>query len=136
VLKICTKCKKRRQILFFYKDKTKPDGLDAWCANCRINYRKVNKKEIIKRRKPKLRDEQLKYVYGITRNEYNTMYKNQKAKCGICKLHEKHFTRILCVDHCHITGKIRGLLCHKCNAALGAFRDNIDILKNAIKWLE
>jgi hypothetical protein len=42
----------------------------------------------------------------------------------------------LAVDHCHTTGKIRGLLCSKCNPALGAFNDNIEILNSAIKYLK
>lgn len=136
MLKECTKCQKRRQSLFFYKDITKSDGLDSWCANCRNKYKKDNRVKIIERRKPKLREEQLKYCYGISKQDYDTMYKKQKGNCGICRQNEKTFSRILCVDHCHKTGKVRGLLCHKCNAALGAFKDNIKILNAAIKWLK
>ena len=44
--------------------------------------------------------------------------------------------RRLCVDHCHTTGNVRGLLCDTCNTALGKFRDNIDLLNEAIKYLK
>ena len=55
----------------------------------------------------------------------------QEKRCVICKRNV-----ILRVDHCHTTGKVRGLLCHNCNTGLGQFKDNIDNLKMAIKYLE
>lgn len=58
------------------------------------------------------------------------------ATCAICKKHKSNFTRALAVDHCHTTGKIRGLLCTNCNRALGNIKDSIDNLKNAIEYLE
>lgn len=67
--------------------------------------------------------------------KYNEMSEQQNHKCKICgKIDEQN--KQLCVDHYHSTGKIRGLLCHKCNRALGAFKDNIDIIENAIKYLK
>lgn len=53
--------------------------------------------------------------YGITQGEYRMMYTAQEGKCKICAAHK----RTLCVDHCHTTGKVRGLLCHRCNLMLG-----------------
>jgi len=53
--------------------------------------------------------------YGISEDYYNILYKNQDGKCLICK--EKR--NKLCIDHDHITGEVRGLLCIKCNAMLG-----------------
>lgn len=47
-----------------------------------------------------------------------------------------HHKSKLVVDHCHDTGIVRGLLCHNCNRALGLFKDKIEVLKNAIKYLE
>lgn len=74
----------------------------------------------------------LERVYGITIQEYEEMVKNQKGKCLIC--HTK--TTKLVVDHNHTTSKVRGLLCQKCNSALGIFKDSKVILQSAINYLE
>lgn len=74
----------------------------------------------------------LKNKYGITLEDYNLILKNQDDGCAVCKRKEK----ILCVDHCHKTGKVRGLLCHLCNRAIGMMKDDISILQNAIIYLK
>jgi hypothetical protein len=58
----------------------------------------------------------------------------QDHKCKICKM-KADLHNELCVDHCHKTGKVRGLLCRQCNTGLGNFRDNTELLKSAIKYL-
>ena len=73
----------------------------------------------------------LKKKYGIDYEVYLKMYEVQKGLCIICETK----TRLL-VDHCHQTGKVRGLLCTHCNSGLGFFRDNKTALKNAIKYLD
>lgn len=136
MLKECTKCSKRRQLMKFFKDKTKSDGLDSWCMYCRNRYKRLNRFKILKRRNKTARVDQLKCLYGMSQKDYDFLYKKQKGKCGICRQHSSSFTRILCVDHSHRTGLVRGLLCFKCNAALGGFKDNRKLLNNAIQWLE
>jgi len=79
----------------------------------------------------KRKKNQLKRDYGITLEIYKEMFNKQNGRCAICKNEFK----TLCVDHDHLTGKIRGLLCHKCNLILGYSGDNIIILKNSIKYL-
>jgi hypothetical protein len=86
-----------------------------------------------------------KYVktYGITLDEYEIMLKEQDYKCAICRREETRVVRngsdeakrMLAVDHCHETGKVRGLLCSDCNPSLGGFQDSIEILANAIAYL-
>ena len=65
------------------------------------------------------------------------MYKKQSGKCGICKrrMYSKRY-KAFCVDHCHTTMRIRGLLCHNCNRALGMLRDDPDALRAAIEWIK
>jgi len=75
----------------------------------------------------------LRWRYGLTLEEYETMEKNQNGCCAICKT---PFEKNGEIDHNHTSGKIRGLLCHHCNIALGSFKDNPEILKNAIRYLE
>lgn len=77
----------------------------------------------------------LKKRYGITLNQYNSLVKYQNGQCLICKGNQ-NLRRPLAVDHCHKTGKIRGLLCDPCNIGLAFFRDNKSSLAQAIKYLE
>jgi hypothetical protein len=76
----------------------------------------------------------LKSKYGITLNEYMEMFNEQKGNCAICGRNQKMFKKRLCVDHCHKTKKVRGLLCPSCNMSLGKFK-NIEILESAINYL-
>jgi len=78
---------------------------------------------------------------GITPDEYYKMYTEQEGKCKICKKHESEIInqvnhiRKLYIDHCHISGKIRGLICQKCNTGIAMFEDDIKSLQNAISYL-
>tara|TARA_R110000796_G_scaffold228591_1_gene345768 strand:+ start:221 stop:556 length:336 start_codon:yes stop_codon:yes gene_type:complete len=73
--------------------------------------------------------------YKIDVNEYNIMFKKQKGCCAGCNIHQKDIEKRLCIDHCHTTNKVRKLLCHKCNTALGLVDENISTLKRLIKYL-
>lgn len=71
--------------------------------------------------------------HGLTKDQFNQMLENQAHKCLIC---ETDIDKTSHIDHCHGTGKIRGILCGKCNKGLGQFEDNIELMKKAIKYLE
>ncbi len=73
----------------------------------------------------------LKKNYGITLKVYNNIIELQNKRCYICDNETK-----LYVDHCHTSGRIRGLLCNTCNLGLGAFKDSIANLEKAISYLE
>jgi hypothetical protein len=73
--------------------------------------------------------------YGITPKQYDEMSVAQEHLCKICRQKCKT-ERQLAVDHCHKTGKVRGLLCKLCNSLLGSARDDISILENSIKYLK
>jgi hypothetical protein len=70
--------------------------------------------------------------YGITYSEYKARSAIQAFKCKICGVGEKK----LVVDHNHKTLEVRGLLCHSCNCALGLLKDNVEVMKKAIQYLE
>jgi Autographiviridae endonuclease VII len=78
------------------------------------------------RRKRQLAD------YGISVEDYNALLVKQDGACAICK---RKSDRTLCVDHCHSTGVVRGLLCRKCNAGLGCYDDNPSFMLAAIEYL-
>lgn len=79
----------------------------------------------------------LKYKFGITEEQYDKMLADQGGCCAICKSSNSGNKRSsrLSIDHCHSTGKIRGLLCSSCNKAIGLMKDSQDILVSAISYL-
>ena len=89
--------------------------------------------------KEKSKDTRLRREFHTTLEEYNRVLKHQNYCCAICKkkFNKKGELFILSVDHSHITGLIRGLLCYVCNKfILGRFQDNVNILKAAVEYLE
>jgi hypothetical protein len=77
----------------------------------------------------------LKQNWGLTLQQYDDMLEKQGNCCAICKTDDFGKTRGA-IDHDHITGKIRGILCNNCNNGLGRFKDDIDNLKQAIIYLK
>ena len=90
------------------------------------------------RRNPATKIAQHLAEFGITIDEYDRMLEKQEYKCAICggigDVRNRY--RMLSVDHDHKTGKVRGLLCFKCNFLLGNARDDVSILQKAIDYLE
>lgn len=81
----------------------------------------------------KQRDRRLRKTYGISLADYDRMLKAQKGGCAICGRVPRR--RALDVDHSHRTGKVRGLLCHRCNRGLAWFGDNPTHFKAAARYL-
>jgi hypothetical protein len=100
-------------------------------ANARRYY--LNNKERVDRR---TYDNLLKKTYGITIEDYNKMFEEQKGCCAICGRHQSEEKKRLHTDHDHATGKVRGLLCVKCNNLLGQAKDSIEILELSIEYLK
>ena len=77
--------------------------------------------------------------FGITVEDYEFMFERQGGTCAICGSPETEFVmgvkKRLSVDHCHQTGRVRGLLCSKCNLGLGYFLDNWVLIDNAMEYL-
>lgn len=97
------------------------------------NYRKTPEQQL------KRKNYEYKRKFGITFSEYEVMLRQQNYVCAICKKEESFELRgtkhSLAIDHCHKTGKIRGLLCRNCNQGLGLFHDNVEFLSQAIYYL-
>lgn len=83
--------------------------------------------------------QQLKKRYNMTLDDYDLMFELQGGKCAICSQPEQQefsgVVRRLSVDHNHKNGKVRKLLCQRCNAAIGMVKENIGILLNIIEYL-
>lgn len=88
-------------------------------------------------RKPEIKLNSRLKKYGLNYDTYLELNRKQNGKCAICgsEIGDAMMNRLY-VDHNHKTGKVRGLLCMECNIGLGKFKDNIDLLKNAILYLE
>ena len=164
--KTCPKCKELKSLLDFSNNKNNKDGKSYECKKCsaeRIkdlrkkepekfkerakvwretnpDYIKQWKLRNSKRTKENKRKEYLKGKYGITQEHYDDMRKHQNYKCFTCDKHENDSHNAgptaLNVDHCHVSGKLRKLLCMSCNIALGKVADDISILQNLIKYLK
>ncbi len=109
--------------------------------NDRERFREYDRKHR-ENNKEKLRLRDIKKKHGLDYEEYMRMHLAQNGRCKICRKEETRKSRTegnitrLAVDHCHATGKIRGLLCHECNTGLGKFGDDLDRLGAAIDYLK
>lgn len=81
-------------------------------------------------------NERLLRVYGLDRATYDAMVYKQEGRCALCGVDAPGRGKgMWCVDHCHKTGKVRGLLCTSCNAGLGNLRDDPELLLKAVAYL-
>lgn len=87
------------------------------------------------KRKAIKRKSDLKINYGITIEQYEQLLFEQKECCAICNKKQVNDTRRLDIDHNHITGKVRGLLCSKCNTALGLLNEDLELFNKAANYL-
>lgn len=162
-MKTCPQCKRTKKDSGFYKRKGK---LTCWCKVCISSkskqqylknrehirtkstlYYEENKEKVLartgatRRNNPDKyrqieRDSHLKCVHGLTRAKFNEILALQNGSCKICKAHVPGGGGTWKVDHDHATGKVRGLLCHKCNVGLGLFNDSPSLLKAAARYLQ
>lgn len=130
--KLCLKCLEVKDIDEFGKNRYKKDGKHVYCKSCVLiidknkrtinpdRHRKYNKKH----REKYPEKERARHIfrkYKLTKEQYENLLKQQNNCCGICS---KQFRSTPNVDHNHITGKVRGLLCNYCNSMLGWYELN------------
>lgn len=117
-LLVCTKCQQSKPATteWFPPHNRKKNGLDSWCRKCRANYRNsINRGKF----RAVMSDAEL------------IAFKASRTRCDICSEPAP-----LVVDHCHSTGKVRGMLCQHCNRGLGHFRDKPAVMAKAIEYLK
>jgi hypothetical protein len=145
--RICKKCYAEKELKFFRKAKDCNEGRAYTCNTCfndrlrelrheNLHHTRAKKREYYKNNIHRLRAVHrrgtYRRTYGITRDQYWEMVKTQEGKCKICGALPKR----LATDHCHKTGKIRGLLCTQCNVTIAMSRERIDILFKIIEYLQ
>ena len=134
---VCSICKQVKDRAEFRKSDNKR-GFRYSCADC--DRKKENEKRASlmitnpEAVREKERKEALKKSYNMSLEDYDNLMKKQNNVCGICK-DTCVSGRRLAVDHCHTTGKIRGLLCCNCNRGLGLLKDSKERLAAAIAYL-
>jgi hypothetical protein len=129
--KVCTKCLIEKPLTEFHKDLGKKDGLRNDCRACSCSRARKHHAD----NPDKAKDFNLRRYYGITLAEYQDILEAQNGRCAICGTDVPGGKGVFHVDHCHNSGKVRGLLCHHCNVGLGHFKDNESILLKAALYL-
>lgn len=132
---VCENCGNKYELR-----KTPNKGRPKLCGTCLNVDARKRAREAKYYKKPKHREYsrewRLKRYYNLSTSEYEDILKRQNGVCAICKEESSSDnSNYLVVDHSHDSGKVRGLLCDRCNRAIGSLRDNPIILQNAISYL-
>ncbi|MFI9153359.1 endonuclease VII domain-containing protein [Streptomyces sp. NPDC053367] len=114
--KLCRTCGEVKPLSEWHRNATASDGLSTRCKACRA---------------AQGRQGHLKRQYGLTEAERDELVVSQGGVCCICSAAAPEH-----VDHCHETGRVRGVLCFSCNAALGQFKDRPDVIRRAAAYVE
>ncbi len=143
-MKFCPDCQRPRPEEEFGSNTSRPDGLQCYCkAHMRARAKSTRKKASYPRRQ---RAFFLFWKYGLTEGEFAQLMGLQDGKCAVCRVahtavkrpgHTRcgHKNYGLVVDHDHRTGVVRGLLCDRCNRAIGLLEDDAALLKSAADYL-
>ena len=133
-MRTCNICGKTKPITEYYVNNF--GNLHGKCKKCYIKKGQERYDPV------KKRDENLKRNYGISLKQYNQILEEQGGLCKICETDNPKGRKTgrgnvtsLYVDHCHKTGKVRGLLCNTCNRAIGYIGENTDTLSRMITYL-
>ena len=128
--KLCSRCGETKSVKDFSKNKNHSSGYKSACKSCCktdfSNWRNVNLDKVREQDKIKM----LVRKYKLTKEEATVYANNRVGECTICKTEAFRV-----VDHCHVTGEVRGFICSACNSMLGYARDNIKTLEAAIEYL-
>lgn len=131
--RICTFCQIKQPIDAFVNAGVK---LDYRCKACNI----VISRDWYHGNRGRAREQMIRWRFGITGEEYAARFTAQGGVCAICgkpsEVDGAYNKRNLAIDHDHLTGAVRGLLCHHCNNGLGCFKDSIPSLLQAIDYLK
>ena len=112
----CHQCETHKTVENFAKNSSRANGLDPRCRECKRNNR-------------------LEREYGVDIQEYERMFAEQGGLCAICHRPPPENRPILCVDHCHRTGMVRGLLCGFCNTSIGYLQDDVPTILRAATYV-
>ncbi len=133
-MKACIRCKVNKNLSCFWKHPQKKDGRYPSCKACNSVRRKKVQSPQERKENRDMRN-RLRRT-GCSSELYIKFKIAQKNCCAICHQHRSLQKKELAADHCHKTGKIRGLLCNNCNTGLGMFKENAMLLENAANYIK
>lgn len=125
----CKQCRRNNTNAYYKRLKEDPIKLAGYRATHKRRPNTIRKWDITNKARMNFRRSLQRY--GLTKEQYDSLLAKQNFHCAICDE-----SKNLHIDHCHTTGKVRGLLCRAHNLALGGFGDNPNTLQNAISYLE
>ena len=131
--KKCNRCEEIKSISNFYVNLNMRDGHSNMCKQC--STAKQKQLNASKEKKLLFKENNLKRNYDLTQEEYNKILLEQGNKCIICGKDQSESQKAFAVDHNHITGRVRGILCSWCNTGIGLFKDDPKTLYRAIQYL-
>jgi hypothetical protein len=143
--KECSKCEKYKELEEFNKRSSTKDGYRPECKECQASNNKTYRSNNTRVRIPtsgssqyRARVAQIRRDFNLSEEQIVCMMDEQSGCCGICgdSLVYPESIKTYCIDHCHSTGGVRGLLCSNCNAGIGLLGDTLDSVKKAVKYLE
>ena len=128
--KVCTKCGEFKEHNQYYKsgERNGKQHIKSYCKSCAI----VKNKQYIEKNPYSW----IAKRYNVSLDVAKFLYLRSMQSCDICGTLWDGTKERLCIDHCHITGEVRGVLCKHCNHVLGHSKDSVQILKSAIEYLE
>lgn len=131
-IKTCPTCRKTSVEIKFWRGQT-------YCVPCQ---KEKQKKSWNSRTPVKRLEQHLRYKYNLSKDQFDNMWRKQLGLCSICQTtlpdvtkyeqRRRHYT----VDHCHKSGRVRGLLCTSCNTLLGMAKDSKETLLRAVDYLK
>jgi hypothetical protein len=135
--KTCSQCHETKPIEDFPRQKQNRDGRFSWCKKCKNARQKAHYEANIIEMREKALWRQKEWRYGINREQFEALVAAQEGRCAICNEEngDRAGTQSLVVDHDHENGMIRGLLCHRCNMALGLLEDDPGRILRAAAYL-
>jgi hypothetical protein len=138
--KKCSLCGEYKELDQYLKSVCSSTGAQGACIPCdnKRNKIKYNTDPAVKLKQDTANKKSRLKKYGLTLDDFDTMMLDQNYGCKICgrEFNQRNVFKSARVDHCHSTGKVRGLLCVNCNLGLGNFYDNTELLMNAIDYLK
>jgi len=134
--KTCRRCGTLKPFREFYENKNTSDGRGSYCKSCMAQWQRDYKGSLDPdARRARVRRSNLQAKYGITVDDYAALLQIQGQKCAICS---RRWTATVefHIDHDHVSGAIRGILCGTCNRALGMFGDSIAAIERVLAYLK